>query len=299
MKSKTPEHKNDLKKSQILNDYFENHSSKLQFYTNISLVLITLLSLVATWYFSNKNLSLSSNQFKVAVSQFNYQRKEDSENRVEDREKERKLSQRIKNDSIVQSRRNKFQDQLNLRQLNINKQQLAAIKSQAQTAVNQLSEQTEQFKEQTFERKPYFVIDNISIDSSEKKYMPKISFLFSNKGVRAAHVDSTVLAFYNTVKGCASKTFNSGNLDAPPQQGAITTSNINIWKECLNSPDTFFYLLIYYRDFATDAPFNAPVFFQFHFNKDHQFVYSRLSTKVISNEFKSYLKKHNVAVINY
>jgi hypothetical protein len=295
----------ELNQEQSKSDYFEKHPSKIQFYTNFILIVITIFTLFTTWYFSFKNLKLSTSQFKVAISEFNYQRKSDSLNSIKDSIKEKSLSAHLKNDSITQDKkdkievkRNNYQDQLNLRQLNINKQQLLAIKSQAKTAVNQLNEQLEQYKEQSFERKPYFMIDNVNIDSS-LKYKPKISFTFTNRGIRPAHLDSTILAFYNLFKGCASVTPNAGNLDASPQQNTLNTSYINIFDDCLKSPNTIFYLIIYYRDFATDLPQSEPIFFQYHFNKQNQFQYSRLPTKVISEEFKNYLIKHKVTVFNY
>jgi hypothetical protein len=294
--------KESHKKSLKVKDYFEVHSGKLQFIVNSVLVAITVFAMFLTWYFSSQNLKLSTAQFNLAMNQFNHQRKQDSLNKINDSVKDRILNVRLKNDSIKQEKKDKIeyekdqnQRKLNIRQLQINGQQLSAIKSQASTAKNQLDAQIEQFKEQSYERKPYFMIDNVTIDSSVK-YKPKISFTFTNRGIRPAHVDSTILAFYNIVLGCHSITPNTANLDASPQQNSLFTSQINIFDDCLISTNTIFYLIIYYRDFATDQPKEQAIFFQYKFSKDHQFLYSRLSSNAIGLEFKNYLTKHKVAI---
>lgn len=288
-----------------MKDYFESHSGKLQFVINTALVAITVVTMLTTWYFSSQNLKLSTAQFDLAMSQFNHQRKQDSLNKINDSLKDRMLDLHIKNDSIKQEKKDKIeyekdqnQRKLNIRQLKINGQQLSAIRSQATTAKNQLDAQTEQFKEQSFERKPYFMIDNVTIDSSIK-YKPKISFTFSNRGIRPAHVDSTILAFYNWLLGCYSVTPNTANLDASPQQNSLFTSQINIFDDCLKSTNTIYYLIIYYRDFATDEPKQQALFFQYKISKDRQFLYSRVSSKVIGVEFKNFLIKHKVAIYDY
>jgi hypothetical protein len=275
------------------NDYFEKHPSKLQFLINIILVVVTIFTLLSTWYFSEKNLALSTNQYKSTVDQFNYQRKVDSLKNITDSMKESKYSSQRISDSIIQSNKDKIQENLNNRQLNINKQELLTSESQAQTTKNQLTEQTEQYKEQSYERQPYFMINGIYIDSTIK-YKPKISFSFSNKGVTPAHVDSTILAFYNVFMGCNSITPNSGNLDAPPQQNMLNTSEINIYNDCLQSNQTVFYLIIYYRNFSTELPQKQEIFFQYHFNKNKEFLYSRLTSKLISTEFKRFLSHHGI-----
>lgn len=277
------------KKSDL--DYFEKHSGKFQFF----LVIITLLALLISWYFSYQNLKLSTNQFKIAITQLTYQRQTDSINKINDLTKEVKLSKQIRSDSITQAKRNARQDKLNFNQIDINRQQLSAMKSQATTALNQLNRQIEEYKKFSFERQPFFMIDNINIDST-LRYKPKISFVFSNKGASPAHVDSTILAFFNLPKGCHSVTRNPGNLDATSQQNFLSTSYINIYDDCLKSPLTIYYLVIYYRTFTSQEQKHESMFFQWDFNKQRQFLYNRHSTKNISEEFKRFLNKQNVKI---
>lgn len=281
-------------------DYFESHPSKLQFFVNLVLVILTLVTLFATSNFSNQSLKLSSLQYKTTINQFKYQRSLDSVKDKKDSIINLKLALRYITDSLRQAqtnhnieKRNNNQDLLNLKQLAINNQQLLAIKSQAQTAKKQSQEQSEQYKQQFFERRPFFAIDNVIIDTINN-YKSKIAFNFSNKGVRTAHVDSCILAFYNSKYLCQSITPNPANLDAPQQQYLLSTSHINIYKDCLDSPNTVYFLLIYYKDFATGENKEEPIFFQYSFNKQKLFLVSRLFIDRVPLEFKSLLIKKGI-----
>lgn len=281
--------------------FYEIHSGKLQFFINLCLFVVTLSAVIISSYYSKKGLELSTQQYNSAIRQFNYQRRLDSIKNVADSIKEINIANRRKNDSVVQmekdklqSTRNKKQDILNDRQLDINKQQLIAIKRQVQTLQGQLDEQVGQNKQQLLEKRPFFAIDNINIDSSNT-YKNKISFIFTNKGIRTAHVDGTILAFFNLRLGCASITPDRGNLDAPSQSIFLKTSEISIYHDCLNSPQTVYFLLIYYKDFATNESKIEPIFFKYFFTKDKQFFYSRLQLDQIPIEFKNFLKKKGIS----
>jgi hypothetical protein len=281
------------------NDYFEQHPSRLQFITSIILVILTIGTLGLTWYYSNKNLTLSTFQYKSAIKQFQYQRRLDSIKNISDFAKEKIAAITHTKDSLIQVKKDSFQtvrnqrqDSLNKKQLAINNEQLTTAKNQAQTLKNQLVEQTKQYKEQFFERRPFFTVDNVNIDSTIE-YKPKISFVFTNKGIRTAHVDSTFLAFFNLKLGCHSLTRNTANLESQ-QQNFLNTSQINIYNDCLKSPFTIFFLLVYYKDFATDQIHKTPIFFQYSFNKQKQFSYSRLLISQVPNEFKRFLENKTI-----
>ncbi len=294
MRRKKNQHPDNASQGFSKSDFYEKHPSRLQFWTNMILVLITLSALIINSYFSKKSLALSTEQYKSTLRQFDYLR-------ITDSLKEQKALKQRRLDSILstteskaQSDRNNSQDLLNNRQLNINSKQLKATRSQAQTLKNQLDEQIKQYKEQFFERRPFFNVDNINIDSLTVKYKPNISFVFSNKGIRVAHVDSTIIAFYNLKLGCYSVTPNTANLETQVQQNNLNTSQINIYRDCLNSNNTIFFLLIYYKDFATNDARNQAVFFQYKFNAQKQFLYIPLLKSQVPIEFKSFLKKKKV-----
>jgi hypothetical protein len=284
-------------------DFFEKHPSKLQFLTNIGLIVFTLLTIIVSSYYSRKNLELSTNQYKSAIDQFKYLRTSDSLKALSDLKKDRRNIQRSTQDSIhaakievTQYLRNKHQDTLNSQQLAINKQQLTAIKTQAITAQNQFSQQEEQYRQQLYEKRPIFTIDSIKIDSTVS-YKPKISFVFTNRGSRVAHVDSTVLAFYNPDPKyfCSSVTKNSSNLDLIPQQTFLTTSWINIFKDCLHANSTQYYLLIYYKDKITGESQIEPIFFTYVITKQRQFSYGKIYG-LAKKEFIKQLKKKMIFV---
>ncbi|HWD88346.1 MAG TPA: hypothetical protein VG367_09485 [Mucilaginibacter sp.] len=276
-------------------DFYERNAGKMQFFINLGLLTITLIAVLITFHYSKENLELSTIQYSSAIKQFNYQRKLDSLRNISDSIKDRNNSRRFTKDSIIQvnkekqqADRNKKQDVLNDRQLDINNQQLLAAKKQAQTLESQVNEQKQQYREQLQQGRPIFAVDNVYIDSSNL-YKSKISFIFSNKGIRSAHVDGTVLAFFNLAKGCHSITPNSGNLDAPPQQYFLNTSQINIYHDCLNSSLTIYLLLIYYKDFATGEDKIDPIFFTYSLNSQRQFLYNRLPERNVPEEFMTFL----------
>lgn len=281
-------------------DFYERNSGKIQFFINLGLLIVTLSAVIITSHYSKENLELSTKQYNSAIKQFNYQRKLDRIKNISDSIKDRNAAKHFTNDSIVQVtkdkmqyERNKKQDLLNDRQLSINNQQLIATNKQAQALENQLNGQMEQYKQQLLERRPFFTIDNISVDSPNL-YKNKVSFVFSNKGIRSAHVDGTILAFFNLRLGCHSITPDQGNLDAPPQQYSLNTSSINIYHDCLNSPSTIYFLLIYYKDFATGESKTDPIFFTYSFNKQKQFVYNRLQKSNVPGEFMNFLYKRDI-----
>jgi hypothetical protein len=281
-------------------DFYERNSGKIQFLINLGLLTVTIIAVLLTSYYSKKNLDLSTKQYSSAIGQFNYQRRLDSLKNISDFIKDKNTAIRFTNDSVVQVtkdkmqyERNKKQDLLNSRQLTINNQQLIATKKQVQTLEGQLNGQREQYKQQLQERRPIFTIDNVNIDSSNL-YKSKVAFAFSNKGIRSAHVDGTILAFFNLPLGCHSITPDAGNLDATPQLYILNTSQINIYHDCLNSPLTIYFLLIYYKDFATGENKTEPIFFTYSHNKQGQFLYNRLLKSNISEEFLSFLSKYNV-----
>jgi hypothetical protein len=280
--------------------FSERNSGKIQFFINLGLLIVTLIAVIITFYYSKKNLELSTKQYNSAIGQFNYQRGLDSLKNISDLTKDRNVAKRYTNDSIVQVKkdkiqydRNKNQDLLNGRQLDINKQQLIATKKQVQTLENQLNGQIEQYKQQLLERRPFFTVDNISVDSSNS-YKNKVSFIFSNKGIRSAHVDGTILAFFNLRLGCHSITPDAGNLDAPPQQIFLNTSQINIYQDCLNSKETIYFLLIYFKDFGTGESKTEPIFFTYSLNKQRQFFYNRLQKSNVPEEFMAFLYKSGI-----
>ncbi|MEO6852195.1 MAG: hypothetical protein ABI203_11260 [Mucilaginibacter sp.] len=304
-KKTNPKSSKEQEKSyEELKDFYEKHLSKLQFWTNIIIITITFVTLLVTSYFSKQNLQLSTNQYKGSVEQFNYLRNADNIKALNDLKKEKENLQRMYRDSVhlsenekSQNSRNKHQDILNSQQLEINKQQLAAIKIQATTAQNQFAQQAEQYKQQLFEKRSIFEIDSVKIDSS-RTIIPKISFMFSNKGIRAPHVDSTVLAFYNPNPKslCFSVTPNSTDLDLVAGQNQIFTSWVNIYRNCLKDKSTAYYLVIYYKDIVTGQNQIESIFFRYEYNKQHQFSYSRIYGQ-IKKEFIERLKKKKIFVI--
>ncbi|MDT3405551.1 hypothetical protein [Mucilaginibacter terrae] len=250
-------------------DYYERNESRLQFWVNVALSILTLATLFVTYYYSRKNLILSTKQYESAVSQFNYQRKSDSLKNIADSLKDVLQRNKYTADSINVTIKDSFQkiqslhqEELNEQQIEINRQQLKAITSQSRTAEQTFKEQQLQYKEQLYEKRPVFTITDVIIDST-RRMIPKISFQFRNVGFRTAHVDSTVFAFFNPIKLCFSSTPNPSNFDVIPNGMTLTTSEVNIYIDCLKSPLTQYYLLIYYTDTSTGIVQKEPIFFTY------------------------------------
>ena len=194
-----------------------------------------------------------------------------------------------------QERRNVLQDNANKQQLRINQSQLRAIQSQAKIAEDQFYQQQDVYKQQLYEQRPVFFIDSIHIDSINIA-VSKFRFYVTNKGIRTAHIDSLVLAFYDPQNLCLSVTPQPSNLDLVPEKSFLATSDIVIYNECLHSASTIYYLLLFYKDKTTGTNQIEPIFFRYQYLPKHQFVWARV-TGPAKEPFLKELKKKKVFVI--
>lgn len=279
-------------------DFYEAHSEKLQFFINCGLLIATLGTLIVTSYYSRQNLRLSTDQYKAAINQFNSLRKADSIKELKELEDERLNNQRISRDSVNQihkddlmNSRNKTQDLINKKQLEINKQQLLAVQEQAKFTQKQVEQQEKQYKELYFEKRPIFMVSDLKIDTT-RKVIPKISFYITNRGERAAHIDSTLLVFDNPKNLCFSKTSNISNMYLPIN-GAIFTSWVNIYRDCLLSSSTNYYLLIYYKDGNTNQPQTISIYFKFGLDAQHGLFFATVD-ELEKGEFIKDLKNKRI-----
>jgi hypothetical protein len=280
------------------------------FYSNIISSLLTLIALGTTIYFSVSALQKTDEQNKnaaaqliLAQKQFEYSKQLHTEDSLASEQKDAVTNGRFIQDTIKQSKQAKYQDQRNLQQdksnqlqYHLNQSQLRAIQIQASTAEAQFRQQQEQYKQQLYEQRPVFSIDSVrtTLINSVKS---SIRFVISNKGIRPAHIDSTVIAFYNPQELCFSTTSMGSNLDLIAGQNFMETSSINIYNPCLQSQITVYYLVIYYKDRISGVSRVEPIFFHYEYSKQHQFLWARVTGK-LRDDFAIKLKRKNILVID-
>lgn len=308
--------------ARIRRNYFNTLHHKIKdnpeifdFYSNLGSSALTLLALGATIYFSlsalsktdiqNQNaveqLKEAKAQLVLAQQQFQYSKQLHVEESISSNQKDAVSNERFIKDTIKQGQReraqegrNQLQDAANGQQFNLNKSQLKAIQTQAKIAESQFYQQQDQYKQQLYEQRSVLNIDSVHVDSINS---PKstIQFYFSNKGYRPAHVDSTVLAFYNPSGTCFSVTKNGSNLDLISRTNFLSTSQVNIWNDCLKNNLTIYYLLIYYKDKISGDNQVEPIFFRYGY-LHHQFFWTRVFGRDV-DDFKAKLKRKNIFFI--
>jgi hypothetical protein len=275
-----------------------------------------LLALTSTIFFSLSSLSKTDQQNKnateqlmqakaqlmLAQQQFQYSKKLHTEDSLLSIGKEKLSNDRFVKDTarqrqreLAQQSRNQLQDIANKQQFNLNKSQLKAVQIQAKTAEAQYYQQQKQYQQQLYEQRPIFTIDSVQI-SNKNSVLSKLRFFISNVGYRPAHIDSTLLAFFNSDLLCFSVTSNVSNLDLIPGKNVIFTSEINIYQNCLLSNTTFYYLIVYYKDTYTGKNQIEPIFFTYQIIKPNKFGWSRIYGPAIE-EFKNKLKQKKVLVV--
>lgn len=279
----------------IIRDFFEKNPAQIQFW-------LTIIALGFTIWYSSQSLKSANDQFHLAQKQFIESKKLHTEDSISSFQKDRVANGRFIKDTTkqgqherAQEQRNHLQDALNQQQFDVNKSQLKAIQTQAKIAQSQFYQQQEQYKQQLYEQRPVFFIDSVSI-TTINSIRSTLRFYFSNQGIRSAHVDSTVLAFYNPLGTCFSVTPISSNQDLILQKTSLATTQINIWDDCLKSNLTVYYLLIYYKDKITGSNQIEPIFFRYEYLQQHRFFWSRVTGPVLI-DFKVKLKKKKVFVI--
>lgn len=286
------------------------------FYSNLFSSTLTLLALSATVYFSisalrktdtqNKNAVEQLNQAKaqllLAQQQFQYSKQLHTEDSISSTIKEKIANDRFVKDTSKQGQREKaqeirnhIQDAANEQQFILNKSQLKAIQIQAKTAEAQYFQQQQQYKQQQYEQRPVLNIDSINITKTNS-IKSALRFYLSNKGIRIAHIDSTILAFYNPQLLCFSFTSDNANLDLIPGKTSLFTSKVNIYEACLNSNLTIYYLLIYYKDKTTGVSEIEPIFFTYKYVTPNQFSWSRARGPILK-DFIISLKRKKILVI--
>ncbi|MDB5288420.1 MAG: hypothetical protein JWR05_3369 [Mucilaginibacter sp.] len=313
------DHQNARIRRNHIRDFHQQIETKpdvFNFYSNVISSILTLVALIVTIYFSLSALNKTDTQNKNAVEQliqakaqlilaqqqFQYSKQLHSEDLIASSIKDRITNERFIKDTIKQGQQERSQELryrlqvgFNKQQYTVNKGQLKAIEIQAKTAEAQFFQSQDQYKQQQYEQRPIFNIDSVSV-TSINMVKSSIRFNFSNSGIRSAHVDSTILAFYNPKELCLSVTSNTSNLDLVPRTSFLSTSPINIYQACLNSNLTVYYLLIYYRDKTTGVSQVEPIFFKYEYSKNKQFMWSRV-TGPLKAEFANKLKIKKVLVI--
>lgn len=287
----------------------------IDFYSKLISSIITLLALGATIYFSlkalsktdiqnqnaGKQLKQAKSQLTLAQQQFQYAKRLHTEDSISSAKKDKIANDRFILDTIKQAQREKMQELQNQlqnaaskQQFVLNKSQLKAIQIQAKTAKAQFRQQQSQYQQQIYEQRPVFLIDsvhNVTVNSVKST----TQVFISNKGIRTAHIDTVVFAFYNHYLLESHGIVDLSNLDLIPEKNYLATDPINIYEDCLNSHDTIYYLLICYRDKTTGASQKETIFFTYGYTKEHQFYWTHVLGP-LKDDFITELKSKNIFV---
>lgn len=286
------------------------------FYSNLISSALPLAALCAAIYFSinalrktdtqNQSVTLqlkhAKDQLSLAQKQFGYSKGLHTEDSIASDKKEKRSEQRFIRNTLKQAKQERLEDKkerlqtlTNRQQFKLNEAQLKAVQAQAKTMGAQYLQQQEQYIQQQYEQRPVFYIDIVQIKHIND-VKSTIEFAFSNKRIRSAHVDSTIIAIYNELQGCFSVKANASNLALIPHQNSLLTSNIKIYKACLDSKTTVYHIIIYNKDRVTGSNRVDPIFFIWQYNNRHQFLWSRVNGPAIK-EFVNRLARKKILVL--
>ncbi|RYU87901.1 hypothetical protein EWM62_15515 [Mucilaginibacter terrigena] len=226
-----------------LKTWVKNNSEYAQFLINSGLVVITVVTLVTTSYFSYRSLSESGKQLNLAQRQFTTslnQRKTDS---ADSKSTNALLEDNRKRDSLISEQRFKSQEKRNSLQDSINKEQLKAIQAQANLAKLQLQAQILVNKQAYYDARPVFMIIKAKYDSVKRTCL----FTVLNTGKRPAIMLNTKLCAYNhQFNKFYSSTFPKLNWTINNQ--AYLEVLINAPKDIFFDSGTAYYISLAYTD---------------------------------------------------
>jgi len=235
---------------------------------------------------ANQQLKLAKDQFKTSNDQrkadLRIMAKRDSEQKV----KEYNDSNRNAFNDNQQKKNNDYQNSINKQQLLINKQQLVAIQIQAKVADDQFKFQKIQSSNQFQDNRPIFMVDSVKYDKSKDPYMPTISFHVTNHGIRNPHVDSTVIAIWNFNNKCSRVEKHITNIDL---RDVSFITGIGIYQDCIDDPNTIYFLNIIYEDTNDGQIKSKPIFFRYKIKPDKSLV-TFVVADIETIEFVKYLK---------
>jgi hypothetical protein len=183
-----------------IKNWAKSNSQYWQLIANTALIVLTIITVTLSSYFSREalktthiqlaqadsNINLSKKQFLFAIDQ----RKADSIKYVRNdsisRIKEYKDSLIAENRFVTQEKRNKLQDSINRKQLN-------AIQLQAKIAELQFRSQSIANEELKYQTRPIFLLTSTAYDSVKKV----ASFVIKNVGKRSVSVRGTIMCGIN------------------------------------------------------------------------------------------------------
>lgn len=185
-------------------NWFEQHQGLITFLGYLITIVITGISVAYSIYISNSNLALSRKQFNYEVSKDSLSKiestKADSLNKIELAKNDLESKKKFK----YQDSLNKHQDEINREQLNnfktqtlTGEEQLAYFKKQTQIAETQLKKADIIYQEQLNENKPYFLLQDFTIDSVKFKPNLSINCNVFNSGKRDAYIKKVSLFVWN------------------------------------------------------------------------------------------------------
>jgi hypothetical protein len=177
------------------NKWFEKHQGLITFFGYLITIVITGISVAYSIYVSNSSLKLSRKQFNYEVSKDSSNKiastKVDSLNKIETAKSDLESKKKFK----YQDSLNKNQNEINREQLNnfkaqtlTGEEQLAYFKKQTQIAETQLKRADIIYQEQLNENKPYFLLQDFTIDSIKFKPNFTINCNVFNSGKRDAYI---------------------------------------------------------------------------------------------------------------
>jgi type II secretory pathway pseudopilin PulG len=236
--------------------WFEKNQGLIQFI----LVVVTILTLGVTIYFSNQSIKISSSQLKqaekqlkLAQEQFKESQKENLINRKE----------KIADDKLNEKR---FETQNSINQKN-----LVAIELQAKISEKQYQAQIEAAKDQVYQNRPIFMIGDSKYDSINNL----ITLTLKNIGKRPAKINRSIFFAYNKKSGNFKANISSSN------SAELNESSFTIFKLPMTANDyadnnnMLYYLYFDYEDIVSSK--NNSFFKYFNIGKtDKTVVWSDL-----------------------
>lgn len=257
-------------KSPKIRNWFEKNQGLIQFV----LVLISLLALAFTVYFSNKSIDISATQLTQGNEQIKQGRQQ-----LKQAEKQLKLAQ----EQFIESQRQQkkatkekiLEEAINQERFNvqkeINKKNLIAIELQAKIAQKQYEAQLNAAKEQAYLDRPIFVLSAVKYDSVKNLGC----FTIKNIGKRSVKIMSSNIFDYNESNNRINKNIVKSDFSELNEK-SFTIFYLPMAKSDFSDEKTLYYIQFTFEDIVNKGTDNFAKCFKWKSTDKENVVWSEL-----------------------
>jgi hypothetical protein len=261
----------------------ENNPNTSQLIVNSILIVVTVITVIVTAFFSNqgilesqKQYSLAESNLKLAKDQFHttlIQRMDDSLNGVR---KHKSDSLKARADSISMAEKYNAEQNRYVHQEKLNNKQMLAIQLQANTAREQYNAQKSINDVQNNQNKPILFLFETHYDTTRSIAV----FSFKNVGKRKAEIYTSAMCSVN-IEHLKFNPFLDAISNNQLNESITTGLELPCSKWDYDSSKTLYYVAFYYIDPAYDKPQKFFKYFTWYRNIDKSVLWSDLKPEYV------------------